>query len=54
MSTVLNRNHEQESAMIMSALKRYFGEDSQSQGPAGSDSSLMEAINAYFKDRGQT
>ncbi len=54
MSTVLKRTHEQESAMIMSAVKRYFGEDSQSPGLTGSDSSLLEALNAYFKDRSET
>jgi hypothetical protein len=53
MSTILNRNQEQESAMIMSAIKRYFGESSQSPGATGSDSSLLEALNAYFRDRNE-
>jgi hypothetical protein len=51
MSTVFNRPEEQESALIMSAINRYFGDIPQSPGPAGSDSSLLEALNAYFKDR---
>jgi len=54
MSTILNRTQEQESAMIMSAVKRYFGEDAQPPGPVGSDSSLLEALNAYFRDRNDT
>lgn len=50
MSITLNRTQEQESAMIMSAVKRYFGENP--PGPsAGSESSLIEALNAYFRDR---
>jgi len=51
MSTILNRSEEQESALIMSAIKRYFGESTQTPGPAGSDSSLLEALNAYFRNR---
>ena len=39
--------------MIMSAVKRYFGNDFQSPGAAGSDLSLIEALNVYFKDRGE-
>ncbi len=50
MSAILN-TEEHESALIMSAIRRYFGESSQTPGPAGSDSSLLEALNAYFRDR---
>ena len=32
MSVILNRNQEQESAMIMSAVKRYFGETPSPRG----------------------
>ncbi len=54
MSTIVNRTEEQESAMIMSAVRRYFGEDFQIRDQSGSDSSLLEALKAYFRERKET